>query len=91
LRLRRTHARFQPWPSVSPRRDERAAGALAGSGHPNILKHLLVHVAGLNLGLLLRQVIGIGTRDLQGRAVAGIWALIGLLVWASGVVIWNGS
>ena len=30
-------------------------------GHPNILKRLLVHVAGLNLGLLLRQVIGVGT------------------------------
>ena len=30
-------------------------------GHPNILKRLLVHVAGCNLGLLLRQVIGVGT------------------------------
>ena len=50
-------------------------------GHPNILKRLLVHVAGLNLGLLLRQVIGVGTpRGLQGRAAAGVWALIGLFV-----------
>ena len=38
-------------------------------GHPNILKRLLVHVAGLNLGLLLRHLTGVGTpRSLQGRA-----------------------
>ena len=50
-------------------------------GHPNILKRLLVHVAGLNLGLLLRQVIGVGTpRGLQGRAAAGVWARIGPFV-----------
>ena len=50
-------------------------------GHPNILKRLLVHVAGLNLGLLLRQMIGVGTpRGLQGRAAAGVWALIGRFV-----------
>ena len=30
-------------------------------GHSNILKRLLMHVAGLNLGLLLRQAIGAGT------------------------------
>ena len=55
-------------------------------GHPNILKRLLVHVAGLNLGLLLRQVIGVGTpRGLQGRAAAGVWALIGPFVG-----LWNG-
>ena len=42
-------------------------------GHPNILKRLLVHVAGLNLGLLLRQVLGVCTpRGLQGRAAAGV-------------------
>ena len=40
-------------------------------GHPNILKRLLVHVAGCNLGLLLRQMIGVGTpRSLQGRPAA---------------------
>ena len=55
-------------------------------GHPNILKRLLVHVAGLNLGLLLRRVIGVGTpRGLQGRAAAGVWALIGPFVG-----LWNG-
>jgi transposase len=35
--------------------------------HHNMLKRLLVHVAGMNLGLLLRSVYGIGTpRGLQG-------------------------
>jgi transposase len=35
--------------------------------HNNILKRLLIHVAGMNLGLLLRKQCGIGTpRGLQG-------------------------
>jgi transposase len=35
--------------------------------HNNILKRLLIHVAGMNLGLLLRNMYGIGTpRGLQG-------------------------
>ena len=39
--------------------------------HNNILKRLLIHVAGANLGLLLRSVYGIGTpRGLQGLSVA---------------------
>jgi len=39
--------------------------------HNNILKRLLVHVAGMNLGLLLRSVYGIGTpRGLQGLSQA---------------------
>ena len=49
-------------------------------GHPNILKRLLIHVGGFNLGLLMRQLTGIGTpRSLQGRAAAVVGALIGLL------------
>lgn len=37
-------------------------------GHDNILKRLLVHSGALNLGLLMRQVLGVGTpRGLQGR------------------------
>jgi transposase len=36
-------------------------------GHPNILKRLLVHASGFNLGILMRQVFGRGTpRGLQG-------------------------
>ena len=50
-------------------------------GHPNILKRLLVHVAGLNLGLPLRHLTGVGTpRSLQGRAFSVICGLIGRLI-----------
>ncbi len=36
--------------------------------HDNILKRLLVHAAGVNLGLLMRTLFGVGTpRSLQGR------------------------
>ena len=49
-------------------------------GHSNILKRLLVHVCGFNLGLLMRQLTGVGTpRSLQGRATALLNALIGIL------------
>ena len=38
--------------------------------HPNILKRLLIHVAGMNLGLLLRKAYGIGTpRGLQDLSI----------------------
>jgi transposase len=37
-------------------------------GHTNILKRLLIHASGFNLGLVMRQLIGLGTpRGLQGR------------------------
>jgi transposase len=37
-------------------------------GHGNILKRVLVHVAGFNLGLVMRKIAGHGTpRGLQGR------------------------
>ena len=50
-------------------------------GHSNILKRVLVHAAGGNLGLLLRHLIGVGTpRGLQGRVVSAVWALIRRLV-----------
>jgi transposase len=52
-------------------------------GHENILKRLLVHGGGFNLGLLMRQLIGIGTpRGLQGRLravlafLAYLWRLL---------------
>jgi transposase len=36
-------------------------------GHPNILKRVLIHVAGFNLGLLMRKLLGVGKpRMLQG-------------------------
>jgi transposase len=50
-------------------------------GHQNILKRLLVHVGGFNLGLLMRKLVGIGKpRGLQGRRLAqlaGLKALLG--------------
>ena len=55
-----------------------AAGASARTRqHP---KRLLVHVGGFNLGLLMRQLTGVGTpRSLQGRATTWLSALIGHL------------
>jgi transposase len=50
--------------------------------HNNILKRLLVHVAGMNLGLLLRKVYGIGTpRGLQGLSLT-LNFLVALIVEA---------
>ena len=44
-------------------------------GHPNILKRLLIHAGGFNLGLVMRQVFGVGTpRGLQGRLAAAMAA-----------------
>jgi transposase len=49
-------------------------------GHPNILKRLLIHTGGFNLGLLMRQLIGVGTpRGLQGRLAAVVAALLALM------------
>ena len=46
-------------------------------GHTNVLKRLLVQVCGANLGLLMRELTGVGTpRSLQGRAAALLDALI---------------
>jgi transposase len=40
-------------------------------GHENVLKRLLVHASGFNLGLAMRTLFGIGTpRALQGHAAA---------------------
>jgi transposase len=49
-------------------------------GHANILKRLLIHSGAFNLGLLMRQLIGIGTpRGLQGRVIAILGALLTLI------------
>ncbi len=51
--------------------------------HPNILKRLLIHVAGFNLGLVMRSLFGVGTaRGLQGLCgrvlafVLAFWAML---------------
>jgi transposase len=51
--------------------------------HTNILKRLLIHVAGMNLGLLLRSVYGIGTpRGLQDLSMT-LHFLVALMICAS--------
>jgi transposase len=50
--------------------------------HPNILKRVLIHVAGFNLGLAMRSLFGVGTaRGLQGLC-GRVLALI-LVLWAA--------
>ena len=57
-------------------------------GHANILKRLLVHVGGFNLGLLMRTLVGVGTpRGLQGRLAAFI-ALV-MTLRAQLVDVWS--
>jgi len=49
-------------------------------GHTNILKRLLIHIGGFNLGLLMRQLIGVGTpRGLQSRIAAILTAGLTLI------------
>ena len=62
-------------------------------GHANIRKRLLIHVAGCNLGLLMRKLYGVGTpRALQGLAAAlaalsrALRTLLGHL-WSAGAVL----
>ena len=54
-------------------------------GHTNILKRVLIHAGGFNLGLVMRHVIGLGTpRGLQGRRLAAIlatWCLLIRALW----------
>ena len=49
-------------------------------GHTNILKRLLIHAGGFNLGLLLRALLGVGTprglQDRGGRVVVAVLDLI---------------
>jgi len=50
-------------------------------GHANILKRYLIHVAGFNLGLAMRQLLGVGTpRGLSGRFAALLASLLGLFI-----------
>ncbi len=47
-------------------------------GRSNILKRVLVHAGGCNLGMLMRELVGIGTpKSLQGRAAAACIYLVG--------------
>jgi hypothetical protein len=59
-------------------------------GHDNILKRLLIHTGAFNLGLLMRELFGVGTpRSLQGHAIAflyNLWSLLRLPQMASKAV-----
>ena len=50
-------------------------------GHTNILKRVLIHAGGFNLGLVMRHLIGFGTaRGLQGHlatVIATLWVIMG--------------
>lgn len=57
-------------------------------GHANILKRLLVHAGGFNLGLFMRILVGVGTpRGLQGR-LAAILALV-VTLWMHVTDLWR--
>jgi transposase len=57
-------------------------------GHANILKRVMIHTGAFNLGLLMRQLIGVGTpRGLQGRLVAPLMTLTRAL-WLPAMGYW---
>jgi transposase len=59
-------------------------------GRSNILKRILIHHAALNLGLLMRNMFGVGTpRSLQGRLAAAFSCLFAVFhrFWA--IVRWS--
>jgi hypothetical protein len=63
-------------------------------GHTNILKRLLIHAGGFNLGLVMRHLIGSGTpRGLQDRPATVIAALLLLLgaprCWRVAISAWH--
>jgi transposase len=61
-------------------------------GHQNILKRLLIHAGGFNLGLLIRATLGVGTpRGLQGRLAAVLATLLVLVRTARRRVVAIGS
>jgi hypothetical protein len=46
-------------------------------GHSNIIKRLLIHACGLNLGLLMRKLYGVGTpRGLQNGGFDQVFAFL---------------
>ncbi len=54
-------------------------------GHINILKRVLIHTGGFNLGLVMRHLVGVGTpRGLQGRVAAVIAALLAVCSLVNG-------
>ena len=58
----------------------RAVCQVTSTGADALNRRVLIQAAGFNLGLLLWDLIGVGTpRSLQGRALPAIFGLIGPL------------
>jgi transposase len=60
--------------------------------HENIAKRLLIHVAGFNLGLMMRTYFGVGKpRCLQGLASPLLALYAGLMAWLGGLLtsVWR--
>jgi transposase len=56
-------------------------------GHENVLKRLLVHAGGFNLGLWMRRLFGVGTpRALQGRLAALRTVVTALWIFVLGAI-----
>jgi transposase len=63
-------------------------------GHVNILKRVLVHASGFNLGLVMRRLVGVGTpRGLQGRLPALLTRLVSVYrtITLGVITRWDGS
>ena len=57
-------------------------------GHENILKRLLIHSGGFNLGLVMRTLVGVGTpRGLQGRCAAVMAFFVSF--WMLAAALWR--
>jgi transposase len=57
-------------------------------GHANILKRLVIHAGGFNLGLFMRTLVGVGTpRGLQGRLAASLALVVAL--WMHVTDLWS--
>jgi transposase len=59
-------------------------------GSSNILKRVLIHTSGFNLGLVMRRLIGVGTpRGLQGRVAALITRFV--TFWHAAIIVIDGT
>src|SRR5580704_811752 len=62
-------------------------------GHTNILKRLLIHAGGFNLGLLMRACFGVGTprglQDVADRAFAALLHVVHIITNVSTITVTN--
>ena len=73
---------------LRPRARDRRHAPHAPTAAYNIAKRMLIHVAGFNLGLLMRKRFGAGTpRGLQGRVIAAMAAFAALIDLISDLLV----